>query len=89
MTIKVVLAYSGGLDTSVAIPWLKAQYQAEVVTLTADLGGGGGRSDVEERALAAGAIRSVVVDAKEDFVNQTGTRLPVLRGFYVHQFDVC
>ena len=50
MTIKVVLAYSGGLDTSVAIPWLKAQYQAEVVTLTADLGGGGGRSDVEERA---------------------------------------
>jgi len=68
MTIKVVLAYSGGLDTSVAIPWLKAQYQAEVVTLTADLGGGGGRSDVEERALAAGAISAVVVDAKEDFV---------------------
>ena len=68
MTTKVVLAYSGGLDTSIAIPWLKEEYGAEVITLTADLGGGGARSDVRERALAAGAVKAVVVDGKEDFV---------------------
>ena len=44
MATKVVLAYSGGLDTSVAIPWLKENYDAEVITLTADMGGGSGRS---------------------------------------------
>lgn len=66
--MKVVLAYSGGLDTSVAIPWLKERYDAEVITLTANLGGGQGRSDVEERALAAGAIKAFVVEGREDFV---------------------
>ncbi|MDA0987546.1 MAG: argininosuccinate synthase [Chloroflexi bacterium] len=68
MAMKVVLAYSGGLDTSVAIPWLKERYDAEVITLTANLGGGQGRSDVEERALAAGAIKAFVVEGREDFV---------------------
>ena len=66
--MKVVLAYSGGLDTSVAIPWLKERYDAEVITLTANLGGGNGRSDVEERALAAGATKAFVVEGREDFV---------------------
>ena len=46
----VVLAYSGGLDTSVAVPWLREQYDAEVVTLTVDLGGGSLREGVERRA---------------------------------------
>ena len=68
MAIKVVLAYSGGLDTSVAIPWLRETYDAEVITLTADMGGRQGRSDVQERALAAGAIKALTVDGKEDFV---------------------
>ena len=68
MTMKVVLAYSGGLDTSVAIPWLKETYDARVITLTADLGGGKGRSDVRERALAAGALEALMVEGKEDFV---------------------
>ncbi|MFH1560449.1 MAG: argininosuccinate synthase [Chloroflexota bacterium] len=66
--MKIVLAYSGGLDTSVAIPWLKEKYDAQVITLTADLGGGKGRSDVEEKALAAGAVKALTVDGKEDFV---------------------
>ena len=68
MATKVVLAYSGGLDTSVAIPWLKENYDAEVITLTADMGGGSGRSDVQERALAAGASKALVVDGRQDFV---------------------
>jgi len=65
---KVVLAYSGGLDTSVAVAWLREQFDAEVVTLTVDLGGGSLREGVEQRAMSAGASRSYVVDARERFV---------------------
>ena len=49
---KIVLAYSGGLDTSVAIPWLAEKYRAEIVTVTLDLGQGRELDDVRERALA-------------------------------------
>jgi argininosuccinate synthase len=65
---KVVLAYSGGLDTSVAVAWLREQYDAEVVTLTIDVGGGSLREGVEARALSAGATRAYVVDARQHFV---------------------
>ena len=65
---KVVLAYSGGLDTSVAVAWLKEQFDVEVVTLTVDLGGGSLRQGVEARAISAGASRAYVVDARERFV---------------------
>ena len=65
---KVVLAYSGGLDTSVAVAWLREQYEAEVVTLTVDVGGGSLREGVERGALSAGASRAYVVDARERFV---------------------
>ena len=65
---KVVLAYSGGLDTSVAVAWLREQHGVEVVTLTVDLGGGSLRPGVEERAMSAGASRAYVVDARERFV---------------------
>ena len=65
---KVVLAYSGGLDTSVAVAWLREQYDAEVVTLTIDVGGGSLRAGVEKRAMSAGASRAYVVDARERFV---------------------
>ena len=67
---KVVLAYSGGLDTSVAVAWLKEQYGADVVTLTVDLGGGSIREGVERRAMKAGASKAYVVDAKETFISQ-------------------
>jgi argininosuccinate synthase len=67
---KVVLAYSGGLDTSVAIPWLKEQHDAEVVTLTVDLGGGSLPAGVEARALAAGASKAYVVDGRDTFVSR-------------------
>ncbi|HET9435335.1 MAG TPA: argininosuccinate synthase [Candidatus Limnocylindrales bacterium] len=65
---KVVLAYSGGLDTSVAVAWLREQHDAEVVTLTVDVGGGSLREGVERRAISAGASRAYVVDARERFV---------------------
>ncbi len=65
---KVVLAYSGGLDTSVAVAWLREQFGVEVVTLTVDLGGGSLRSGVEARAMSAGAGRAYVVDARERFL---------------------
>ena len=65
---KVVLAYSGGLDTSVAVAWLREQFDAEVVTLTVDLGGGSLREGVERRAMSAGASRAYVVDARERFI---------------------
>jgi argininosuccinate synthase len=65
---KVVLAYSGGLDTSVAVAWLREQFDAEVVTLTVDVGGGSLRQGVERRAMSAGASRAYVVDARDRFV---------------------
>ena len=65
---KVVLAYSGGLDTSVAVAWLKEQYGVEVITLTVDVGGGSLRDGVERRAMSAGASRAYVVDARERFI---------------------
>ena len=65
---KVVLAYSGGLDTSVAVAWLREQFDADVVTLTVDLGGGSLREGVERRAMSAGASRAYVIDARERFI---------------------
>ncbi|MEV0402248.1 argininosuccinate synthase [Actinoallomurus sp. NPDC050550] len=68
MTERVVLAYSGGLDTSVAIPYLAEQTGGEVVAVAVDLGQGGEDLEViRERALACGAAEAVVVDAKEEF----------------------
>jgi argininosuccinate synthase len=65
---KVVLAYSGGLDTSVAVAWLREQHDTEVVTLTVDVGGGSLREGVAARAISAGATRALVVDARDRFV---------------------
>ncbi len=71
MTERVVLAYSGGLDTSVAIGWIAAETGAEVVAVAADVGQGGEDLDViRERALACGAVESVVVDAKTEYAEE-------------------
>jgi len=64
---RIVLAYSGGLDTSVAIPWLRARYNADVIAMTMDLGQGRELEDVRNRALAAGAVRAHVLDVREEF----------------------
>jgi argininosuccinate synthase len=64
---RIVLAYSGGLDTSVAVKWLADKYDAEIIAVTMDLGQGKELDDVRERALAVGAVRAHVVDVREEF----------------------
>jgi argininosuccinate synthase len=67
---RVVLAYSGGLDTSVGIGWLKDATGKEVVALAVDVGQGGeDMEDIRKRALDCGAIEAIVVDAKDEFAN--------------------
>ena len=65
---KVVLAYSGGLDTSVILKWLQETYQCEVVTFTADLGQGDELEPAREKAKAAGVKEIFIEDLKEEFV---------------------
>jgi argininosuccinate synthase len=65
---KVVLAYSGGLDTSVILHWLKATHGCEVITFTADLGQGEDLSAIQEKALKTGASGAYVLDLREEFV---------------------
>ncbi|HEV2889888.1 MAG TPA: argininosuccinate synthase [Frankiaceae bacterium] len=78
MTERIVLAYSGGLDTSVAIGWLAEQTGGEVVAVAVDVGQGGeSLDDVRERALACGAVEAVVVDARDEFAEDYC--LPALR----------
>jgi argininosuccinate synthase len=81
--MRIVLAYSGGLETSVAIPWLAEKYQAEIVTVTMDLGQGKALDDVRERALASGAIRSHVLDLREEFARDF--ILPALQAGAVYE----
>ena len=71
MTDKVVLAYSGGLDTSIAIRWLKENYDVDVITLTIDVGGTTKRDfeTIRQKALKVGAIKAIMVDAREEYVN--------------------
>jgi argininosuccinate synthase len=64
---RIVLAYSGGLDTSVAIPWLKEKYGAEIIAVTLDLGQGRELNQIRARAMSAGAIRCHVLDVREEF----------------------
>jgi len=66
---KVVLAYSGGLDTSVAIKWLQENYGLEVVALTLNVGNERDFTAIKEKALKAGAVKALVIDARELFVN--------------------
>ncbi|AEF16267.1 MULTISPECIES: argininosuccinate synthase [Thermoanaerobacterium] len=65
---KVVLAYSGGLDTSVIIPWLKENYECEIIAACIDVGQGSELSSIKEKALLSGASKIYVEDVKDEFV---------------------
>ncbi len=89
MKDRVVLAYSGGLDTSVAIGWIAEETGAEVVALAADVGQGGEDMEViRKRALACGAVESEVLDLKDEFAD--GYCLPALKAnaLYMDRYPV-
>lgn len=68
---KVVLLYSGGLDTSVMIKWIQEQYDAKVIALTVDIGQqADDLEEIRKKALKLGAIKAIVVDAKDEFANE-------------------
>ena len=70
MTKKIaVLAYSGGLDSTISIDWIKKNYGYDVITLTVDLGGGQFSTDLEKRAKKAGALDCVILDVQKEFAN--------------------
>ncbi|RLF98851.1 MAG: argininosuccinate synthase [Thaumarchaeota archaeon] len=68
MADKVILAYSGGLDTSVAIKWLSEEYGLDVIAVTIDVGNERDFSSIRQKALDVGALKALVIDAKELFV---------------------
>jgi argininosuccinate synthase len=74
---KAVLAYSGGLDTSVIIPWLKTNYRCEVVAFTADVGQYEELTGLEEKAIRSGASKLIIEDLREEFL--TKYAFPTLR----------
>ncbi|MBX3140830.1 MAG: argininosuccinate synthase [Trueperaceae bacterium] len=80
---KVVLAYSGGLDTSVILHWIKATYGADVVAFTADIGQGEEVAAAKAKALRTGAVAAYAVDLQEDFVKEFV--FPVLRAGAIYE----
>ena len=80
---KVVLAYSGGLDTSVILKWLIETYKCEVITVTADLGQPEDLSGVEEKALKTGASKAYVLDLREEMARDFV--FPMLRGAAIYE----
>ena len=84
---KVALAYSGGLDTSIIIPWLKEHYGCEVVAVCGDIGQGGEELDgLKEKALKTGASEVYVEDMREEFVSDYLWKLVRSGGVYEHKY---
>src|SRR6516162_1981202 len=83
MSEKVVLAYSGGLDTSIIIPWLKEHYAFDVIAMVADVGQGDDLEVVVGKAYATGASQVVVEDLREEFLN--GYVFPAVKAGAVYE----
>ena len=83
MSEKIVLAYSGGLDTSIIIPWLKENYSYDVIAMVADVGQGDDIDAVVKKAYATGASKVVVEDLKEEFL--TGYVFPAVQAGAVYE----
>src|SRR3954454_20763652 len=89
MTKRAALAYSGGLDTSVAVRWMQENLGCEVVAVAVDVGQEGGDMEaVRQRALAAGAVESVVVDAKEEFADEYCARALKANALYEGKYPL-
>jgi len=82
---KIVLAYSGGLDTSVILTWLKETYGAEVIAFCADIGQGEELGGLDEKAKATGASKCIIADLKEEFARDFC--FPMLRANAVYEGD--
>jgi argininosuccinate synthase len=80
---KVVLAYSGGLDTSVIVPWLKNTYGCQVICVTANLGQGEELDGLEEKAIKSGASKIYIEDLREEFI--TGYIYPTLMAGAIYE----
>ena len=80
---KVVLAYSGGLDTSVIVPWLRNTYKCEVICLTANLGQGEELGGLEAKAIASGASKIYIEDLREEFI--TDYLYPMLQAGAIYE----
>ena len=77
---KVALAYSGGLDTSIIIPWLKDHYHCEIVAVCGDIGQGGEELEgLKEKAIKTGASEVYVEDMREEFVSRLSLEISPLR----------
>ena len=86
-TKKVALAYSGGLDTSIIIPWLKENYNCEIVAVCGDIGQGGEELDgLKEKAIKTGASEVYVEDMREEFVTEYLWKLVRSGGVYEHKY---
>jgi argininosuccinate synthase len=83
MPEKVVLAYSGGLDTSIIIPWLKENYSYDVIAMVGDVGQGDDIEAVVEKAYATGASKVIVEDLRDEFL--TGYVFPALKAGAVYE----
>lgn len=83
MIKKIVLAYSGGLDTSVAIRWLKETYNAEIIAFCADLGQGENLEEIGEKAIKTGATKVYIEDMREEFVSDY--IFPMLRAGAIYE----
>ena len=84
---KVALAYSGGLDTSIIIPWLKENYGCEVVAVCGDIGQGGEElTGLEKKAKATGASECYVADMREEFVSEYLWKMVRAGGEYEHKY---
>lgn len=88
MSNKVVLAYSGGLDTSVAVKWLQVKYGYEVVTVTVDVGQGDDFKSIEKKSREIGAVKHYSFDAKEEFANDYVNPCIKANGLYENKYPL-
>ncbi|RLF16031.1 MAG: argininosuccinate synthase [Thermoprotei archaeon] len=86
--MKVVLAYSGGLDTSVMVKWLQEKYGAEVITVTLDVGQGEDLKAIEEKAWKLGVVNHYSIDAKKEFVEEYVFRAIKANAMYEDKYPV-